>query len=65
MHEREIRALRAKLGVKPVMKRSSMRLKAKAIGTATRIPAACSDCQKKTSPRMSWVGTPMLIVFEM
>ena len=44
------------------MKRSSMRLNANAIGTATRIPAACRDCQKKTSPRMSCVGTPMLIV---
>ncbi len=33
-----------------------------AIATATRIPAACNDCQKKTSPRMSCVGTPMLIV---
>jgi hypothetical protein len=49
--------------VKPVMKRSSRRLKANAMGTATRIAAACSDCQKKTSPRISSVGTPMLIVF--
>ena len=48
--------------VNPVMKRSSSRLNAKAIGTATRIAAAWRDCQKNTSPRISSVGTPMLIV---
>ena len=31
--------------VKPVMKRSSSRLKTNAIGIATSTAAACSDCQ--------------------
>src|SRR5215213_3003237 len=47
--------------VKPVMKRSSNRLKTNAIGTATSTADAWSDCQKKMSPRTSSVGTPVLI----
>ena len=43
------------------MKRSRKRLKINAMGTATRIVAAWSDCQKKTSPRTRAVGTPVLI----
>jgi hypothetical protein len=41
--------------VKPEMKRPRKRLKMMAIGNATNTTA---DCQKKTSPRISSVGTP-------
>ncbi len=49
--------------VKPLMKRSRKRVNTKAMGTATRMAAAWSGCQKKTSPRMSSVGTPVDTTF--
>src|SRR5680860_912575 len=48
--------------VKPDTNRPRNRLNTKAIEMATITPAACSDCQKKTSPRISSVGIPMLMV---
>jgi hypothetical protein len=42
--------------VKPEMKRSRNRLNKNAIGTATRMAAAWSDCQKKKGDRVELLG---------